>query len=506
MKEQSHIIRKQSLKVNASVHDAFALKRKVEDILQSLMPKLNYLFDELTSENEWLQIDTLDINIGDVSESEMEEVLSKKILQSMREKIIARMHDMRMIGGYEREPRALLITADQKTMAAFIYFLDNGILPWWFEPGSHSAFEQQLLEAMGNFVANNHKVHTMSFTAGDGSEKKIKLFAQLQLVLNNLSARKRLIEQFSEEVFLSVITWFSYEIHLSVYPEIGNSFQGLKRFFSGYAEDGLRDKMIKEMKVLLLEKIIHPGRPSDDIITEWMSALLKTITRQGGNVKMIKILETAIAHRYLRNEINELTTHPIPGEISPVSENEILQNQATEKTTEEHLKELNATDGAIIANAGLIILAPFLPELFRQCGILKEDEITDINKAIAIMHYAVFGDCNYREYDVLLNKILCGIDEYYTIEVLDTLSETETNEIELMISSVIEYWTSLKNTSAEGLREGFLIRKGKLTPKYDEWFLQVEQYSIDILLQSLPWTISLIKLPWMKKSVHTEWV
>ena len=60
-------------------------------------------------------------------------------------------------------------------------------------------------------------------------------------------------------------------------------------------------------------------------------------------------------------------------------------------------------------------------------------------------------------------------------------------------------------TTAAGLQEEFLQRPGKLTPGKEFNKLQVEAKTLDILLDRLPWNISLIKLPWMDKMLHVEW-
>ncbi|MBK8553377.1 MAG: hypothetical protein IPL53_20865 [Ignavibacteria bacterium] len=73
------------------------------------------------------------------------------------------------------------------------------------------------------------------------------------------------------------------------------------------------------------------------------------------------------------------------------------------------------------------------------------------------------------------------------------------------MESVIKHWSALKNTSAEGLRNTFFLRAGKLTMNEGECLLQVEQKSVDILLNKLPWGISMIKLPWMEDILKVEW-
>jgi len=71
--------------------------------------------------------------------------------------------------------------------------------------------------------------------------------------------------------------------------------------------------------------------------------------------------------------------------------------------------------------------------------------------------------------------------------------------------AVINHWEVLKNTSADGLREAFLQRRGKLSRVDGGWLMQVEQRAIDVLLNKLPWGISIIKLPWMNEMLFVEW-
>jgi hypothetical protein len=63
----------------------------------------------------------------------------------------------------------------------------------------------------------------------------------------------------------------------------------------------------------------------------------------------------------------------------------------------------------------------------------------------------------------------------------------------------------LRNTSPDGLRGTFLLRPGKVSLRNDDWLLQVEARTCDILLEQLPWGIGMIKLPWMEKMVWVEW-
>ncbi|MEO1401775.1 MAG: contractile injection system tape measure protein [Cyanobacteria bacterium J06635_1] len=39
----------------------------------------------------------------------------------------------------------------------------------------------------------------------------------------------------------------------------------------------------------------------------------------------------------------------------------------------------------------------------------------------------------------------------------------------------------------------------------DHWLLQIERETYDILLDQLPWSIRVVKLPWMPKLLYVEW-
>ena len=167
-----------------------------------------------------------------------------------------------------------------------------------------------------------------------------------------------------------------------------------------------------------------------------------------------------------------------------------------------------ADDEIYIDNAGLVIIAPFLSRLFEKLNITEEGEFSSEilkEKGVHILQYLVNGKSYNPEYLLQLNKLLCGlkIDDLISIEY--RLSDLEKTECENLISSIIKNWDSLKNTSVESFRNSFLARKGVLRFSENGWTLNVERKSYDILLNTLPWSISIIKLKWMKKALFVEW-
>ena len=78
--------------------------------------------------------------------------------------------------------------------------------------------------------------------------------------------------------------------------------------------------------------------------------------------------------------------------------------------------------------------------------------------------------------------------------------------MESLILGMIQNWKAIGNTSIQGFRESFLNRKGVLTlDQNNYWHLKVEPKTFDMLLDSLPWSFSIIKHPWMDRVIHVKW-
>jgi hypothetical protein len=115
------------------------------------------------------------------------------------------------------------------------------------------------------------------------------------------------------------------------------------------------------------------------------------------------------------------------------------------------------------------------------------------------------GRLRAEEYELLMPKILCGYPLEEAVPPLADPSAGELEEADAMLQALIQQWEVLKNTSMQGLREGFLQRNGKLLGRNGDLVLQVEKSAIDVLLDYLPWNLSIIKLPWMEKLLKVEW-
>ena len=161
-----------------------------------------------------------------------------------------------------------------------------------------------------------------------------------------------------------------------------------------------------------------------------------------------------------------------------------------------------------IKNAGLILAHPFLGDLFRRTNCIGEKNMLLPEKAqhaIHILHYLSTGQEQEMEYNLSFEKFLCGVPLNYPVKRRVKLSDQDKLECDDLLRSIIRHWPALKNTSAEGLRQMFFQRNGKLNLQKAPFKLYVERKIQDVLLDKLDWNISIVKLPWMTELLFVEW-
>ena len=171
-------------------------------------------------------------------------------------------------------------------------------------------------------------------------------------------------------------------------------------------------------------------------------------------------------------------------------------------------KKYTEDDAIYITNAGLVLLHPFLLQLFELTGVIKENKWIDNlsqQKAVKLLEYLSSGKNEFEEIHFSLNKILCGLDISDYANDKKELDQEVVNACDILLKEVISFWPKLKNTSIEAFRETFLQRNGKLSVVDNGWLLQIERKAVDILMDSLQWGIGTIKLPWMNEILYTDW-
>ncbi len=163
-----------------------------------------------------------------------------------------------------------------------------------------------------------------------------------------------------------------------------------------------------------------------------------------------------------------------------------------------------------VKHGGLVLIHPFITRFLESTDVKEPDNqelsVFSLPRAAALLHFLATGCEEVYEYELGFIKILLGLQPEIPLLVSKGLIEArDREESEELLQAVIGYWSVLKNTSVSGLRSSFLQRSGLLRVVENGWQIQVEPKPFDMLLNQLPWSISVIKLPWMKKPIYTEW-
>lgn len=158
---------------------------------------------------------------------------------------------------------------------------------------------------------------------------------------------------------------------------------------------------------------------------------------------------------------------------------------------------------------GLVLLGPYLPSLFNEAGYLNEEN-TFKNKeaafrAVFLLHYICTGKTKAPEYALPLHKLLCGLPFNKSIPKSIRLTKKEKQEADDLLDAMAEQWSSLRSPFGDAIRQNFMQRTGIIERKDNSWLVRIQRTSLDILMDSLPWSISVIRLPWTQHLIQTEW-
>ncbi len=170
------------------------------------------------------------------------------------------------------------------------------------------------------------------------------------------------------------------------------------------------------------------------------------------------------------------------------------------------------TPGTIyVANAGAVLLHPFLGTHFERLGWIEGGAFANVDardRAIHQIYYLTNDAASNDETQLALAKVLCGCAPEAPVQRAKDLkapSKAARREATAVLEALIANWPALKSTSIDGLREAFLQRTGRLERSDSGWRLRVEPSGVDILLARLAWSSSLVRLRWMEHILYIDW-
>ncbi len=211
-------------------------------------------------------------------------------------------------------------------------------------------------------------------------------------------------------------------------------------------------------------------------------------------------------HRFNVSESAE-TTASFHEQLSDVATEKPLIAEKLRENAQRPTKSFKDEQAQLLVeNAGLIIIHPFLKHFFSGIGLLNEEnKLTDKVLAAHALHYVATGREQDFEQAMSFEKYLVGIDPFESIPREIALSDAIKNEAENLLNAVRANWKPLQSSSITALRETFIQRPGKLINESPNPRLVVERKTVDVLMNQLSWTISIVRLPWLDELIFVEW-
>ncbi len=560
-----HIIDKLRLDITVQKPKrAGALQDRVSRIVRR---ELKTVLDEIFSDiggDRYVVLDQLELNLGRLSALSLKEELPAAVRDEVRREL-TRVIDSSGV----REDVQLWTEIDELYLSVFIHYLRKGTYPWYVSramaegqmenpekllhrllESEYDPLKKKLSEALEDerarsrlaYQFSDHAIRSVlalySDSAASAFEEVISLVRKRVTskgpLLRTMTARKIVLEIFhqyeledraaevdtgrliAEEIKLERLQQF-VRLHDARLTRLDKSrmrvdrtwIQDLLRLVGGTGMHGaVRD---------MLKRFIQVGRDLDE---RELDSLIDALEK--GRTGSEALSDTDEAGRSISEILKGfLDEGEITVDSSLLSELEQMHSRrsrtedsrriespfATEWKASGQKKEEDEPDH-YISNAGLVLLWPYVARFFRKLELVVDQDFINESarvKAVHLLQYLVTGSEETYEHLMVLNKVLCGYSLDHPLPMEVEFADSEKEEARQVLQSAIDHWEALKDTSAEGFRDAFLNRNGRLRYEEKEWSLHVETESYDILLDRLPWGNSVVKLPWMHDPLYVEW-
>lgn len=487
-----HLLQQNTFEVQCSSQDfGKELHLQLGSLLeQEFYPKLETLFNQYAYDGCTWAIELLELELKPISGKSWKSELVSQSLLAIEEFLKNNKPFVHSIPSEEKMSSNALISQSYQAADLFFSFLKSGILPQNAITNKleevvklievNDAFLKQLMDL---FTENPPTLLRWIFSIPQTFGQKLGqlgLFFPIttKAFFDALQETKSINKTHSSEIQKFFLLpkeqqeqWVELALWVQLLIERKSASTILIHQFVQFSEQHWD---LKINTIVQLFQLVYPTNESQPMVQSKESYLLKLLTEKMGI-----------------STIDQPTNQPLSVENNPTN--------------------LNSTTNQFeyINNAGLIIFHPFLERLFEQLELCKSGvwkSPSAKHKAVLLSQYLIVGDEEIFENNLILNKILCGMEQDDLVNTKLKITQKEKEKCNSLLNAVKEYWKPMEKSSVEALRETFLQRDGKLdqsNPNAIE--LWVEEKGYDILLAQLPWGIGTIKTPWMDFYLISNW-
>jgi hypothetical protein len=199
----SHIVHRQQVTLNLPKREeAYAFQNRVSDLLRNeLSASMEAIFDELFPTKDIIRIDSLLLDLGNIEAHNFEQEFKTHFIEQLRKNLPSKKNEL------VDEDNGQIVSPEQSMTKAFIYFLENGYLPWYSPVENMATWSNEIITTFSN------------------SDKKSSYFFNwfCDNYVDNPVILQRLIQQF-DNIFLgkllSIIAPVAYESWDHIYSDL----------------------------------------------------------------------------------------------------------------------------------------------------------------------------------------------------------------------------------------------------------------------------------------------
>lgn len=555
----NHIIKKQVLDIYTDTQeDVWQLQNRIRSIYyEKMLPLIEEACNNYDT-GEIVRIDKLTIDLGEISSKKLDEEMVR-VLEGKINEQLSKVIFQAKTGNASGNVRVEKISPNISDLELVATFLKTGVLPWWKKNMTSSEIESIFIQQIQKnskvvklFLAKHLRydavLKRITFQFSEETIEKLIVLIwddKKEKVEQLLKELKSLFRQLAKKENLPSKTMFIFWqelIRISVENALNTSSEKyiLEKLIEVFERSGIQSKGVL---IRSIYKIIHAENQSKsqkkhgnallkaseillrEMVPESAIDIIKTVrnTREDSNKKDFidskeEAEESPEISKRKQTEANENLSEKDSADKSVSKDKKNAQHvQQKDKEKSQRIDSqkkqtpefnLETVEEVYIRNAGLVLIWNYLPFYFKHIGLVDDGEFVNEqarHRAAHLLQYIVTGEESVPEFELPLNKLLCGISLSEPLEKVIQVTEAEKAEAEVMLQTAINHWGALGESSPLALRQSFLNREGMLIKDEKSWILRVEESAIDILLDKLPWSYSIVNFKWMEKPIYVEW-
>jgi len=463
--QEHHIIRRQIIELDLpSRKDAYRQQRHVSQLFQEVVARrLGDHFDGLGLGDTVLRIPKLEVDLGSLSAHNFDRdfleqctlAIQKAVEDALRTAKLAQGDFAEDIPGTVPLTSAQLLQPAQSHLQALEQFLLTGTLPInrhkHFEARPQVQWEVLLAESPSGVVALLRRLAT-----------------------DSLLPVKRLVEQFTSAWIVNLLSALYGQASAPepsadvVRQQPSLPYQRLLPTpLARYRE--IWTRLPVAVQQALIDWLVARDKKTTSTISKSSASRL--------TAEVLRILLTHAPANWVPKV--QKTLRKMDSPIEERGTNRGLPQQAEPTAPEDPYHQIpGTTDRLLVSQAGIVLLHPFLPALFKQLAWVEEAGWINQacqERALHLLVYLATGAEQVGEHNFMLPKLLCAWPQGQAVNRFLELTDQEKAEGDRLLTAVLSHWKALGNSSIDGIREGFLQRTGLLEQRKDGHLLRIER-------------------------------